>query len=56
MKQTPAIAIFDIGKTNKKMFVFDPQYRVLLEKSIQLGETTDEVEMHVKMWRRLHNG
>ena len=23
MNSTPAIAIFDIGKTNKKLFVFD---------------------------------
>jgi L-fuculokinase len=38
----PAIAIFDIGKTNKKLFVFDGQYKILLEKSMQLEETKDE--------------
>ncbi len=42
MKKTPAIAIFDIGKTNKKLFVFDEQYAILLEKSMQFEETTDE--------------
>ena len=37
-----AIAIFDIGKTNKKLFVFDEQYTILLEKSAQFEEVTDE--------------
>jgi len=36
------IAIFDIGKTNKKCFVFDEHYRIVFEKSVQLPETTDE--------------
>jgi sugar (pentulose or hexulose) kinase len=36
------IAIFDIGKTNKKCFVFDEAYRIVYEKSEQLSETTDE--------------
>jgi sugar (pentulose or hexulose) kinase len=34
--------IFDIGKTNKKCLVFDEQYRIVLEKSTVLPETTDE--------------
>ena len=38
----PAIAIFDIGKTNKKLFVFDEQYNILFEKAMQLEEITDE--------------
>jgi len=37
-----AIAIFDIGKTNKKLFVFDEQYNILLERSTQFEETKDE--------------
>ena len=37
-----AIAIFDIGKTNKKLFLFDEQYNILLEKSEQFDETSDE--------------
>ncbi len=38
----PHIAIFDIGKTNKKLFVFDEQYHVVYEKSEHLPETKDE--------------
>jgi sugar (pentulose or hexulose) kinase len=36
------IAIFDIGKTNKKLFVFDEQLNIILEQSSQFDETTDE--------------
>jgi len=36
------ILILDIGKTNKKCFVFDEDYRIVFEKSTQLAETTDE--------------
>ena len=42
MNPSPAIAIFDIGKTNKKLFVFDEQYSILLERSTQFEEVTDE--------------
>lgn len=42
MKKPPAIAIFDIGKTNKKLFVFDEQYNILFEKAQQFQETKDE--------------
>lgn len=36
------ILIFDIGKTNKKAFVFDESYTILWEKSIGLDEVADE--------------
>lgn len=36
------IVIFDIGKTNKKCFVFDEDYRIVYEKSVHLPETADE--------------
>jgi sugar (pentulose or hexulose) kinase len=36
------ILILDIGKTNKKCFVFDEDYRILFQKTIQLAETIDE--------------
>lgn len=36
------IAIFDIGKTNKKAFVFDEDYRIVFEQTIQLPETADD--------------
>ena len=38
----PVIAIFDIGKTNKKVFLFDEAYAIQFEKSIQLPEIKDE--------------
>jgi L-fuculokinase len=42
MNLTPVIAIFDIGKTNKKLFLFDEGYRIVHEQSRQFEETTDE--------------
>jgi sugar (pentulose or hexulose) kinase len=36
------IAIFDIGKTNKKLFVFDEQYNVVWERSCICAQTVDE--------------
>jgi len=38
----PVIAIFDIGKTNKKVFLFDEDYKIRVEKSVQLPEIEDE--------------
>ena len=37
-----AIAIFDIGKTNKKLFLFDERYQIVWEKSEQFVEISDE--------------
>ncbi len=42
MGKIPVIAIFDVGKTNKKVLLFNEAYKVLYEKSQQLEETTDE--------------
>lgn len=42
MNTTPVIAIFDIGKTNKKFFIFDEDYNILLERSTPFSETKDE--------------
>lgn len=42
MKATPVIAIFDIGKTNKKIFLFDSNYKIVFEQSEKLTETLDE--------------
>lgn len=36
------IAIFDIGKTNKKLLLFDEQYRLVAEQSVTLEPTVDE--------------
>jgi len=42
MNATPVIAVFDVGKTNKKLFLFDEQYRLVFEKTARLTETVDE--------------
>lgn len=42
MKRTPAILIFDIGKTNKKVILFDEDYRLVHEESKKFEEITDE--------------
>jgi len=42
MSKTPVIAIFDVGKTNKKLFLFDEQYKRVHEQSQTFEETTDE--------------
>jgi sugar (pentulose or hexulose) kinase len=42
MKSTPVIAIFDVGKTNKKLLLFDQDYRILDERSARFTETVDE--------------
>lgn len=36
------VAIFDIGKTNKKVFLFNENYQIVWEKSVNLPETVDE--------------
>jgi len=38
----PVIAIFDVGKTNKKLFLFDEQYKIVFERSARFLETVDE--------------
>lgn len=42
MAKQPVILIYDVGKTNKKILLYDPQYRLIFEESVQLGEITDE--------------
>ena len=38
----PVIAVFDIGKTNKKLLLFNEHYQVVFEQSRNLAETVDE--------------
>ena len=38
----PVIAVFDVGKTNKKLFLFDEAYQIVFEKSSQFSETVDD--------------
>ncbi|WP_432712840.1 FGGY-family carbohydrate kinase [Pedobacter sp.] len=42
MEGQPVIAIFDVGKTNKKLFLFDENYKMVYEKSARFTEVTDE--------------
>lgn len=42
MTNLPIIAILDIGKTNKKFFLFDEDYNMLLERSRPFPEIRDE--------------
>ncbi|XOV91316.1 MAG: FGGY-family carbohydrate kinase [Bacteroidota bacterium] len=37
-----AIAIFDIGKTNKKFIIFDQNYEIIFEKGLKFDEKKDE--------------
>lgn len=36
------IAIIDVGKTNKKLFLFDQHYQIMWERTEQFAETTDD--------------
>jgi glycerol kinase len=36
------IAIFDVGKTNKKLFLFDENYKIVFERSARFIETNGE--------------
>jgi sugar (pentulose or hexulose) kinase len=38
----PVIAIFDVGKTNKKLFLIDENYGIVYERSARFVETMDE--------------
>jgi sugar (pentulose or hexulose) kinase len=38
----PVIAVFDIGKTNKNLFLFDEAYRIVYETSTRFDEIEDE--------------
>ena len=42
MNPVPVIAIFDVGKINKKLMFFDERYKLVYEENIKLPETKDE--------------
>ena len=42
MRATPVIAVIDVGKTNKKLFLFDQHYNIVFELSAHLPEIADE--------------
>ena len=62
----PAIAIFDIGKTNKKAFLFNEVYKIVWEESTELAEILDKdgdycedlnalVSWIETIWRKMNN-
>ncbi len=42
MNAIPVIAVFDVGKTNKKVFLFDETYKIVYERTDKFPETKDE--------------
>ncbi|SDF19300.1 Sugar (pentulose or hexulose) kinase [Mucilaginibacter pineti] len=42
MAPIPVIAVFDVGKTNKKLFLFDENYKIVFERTARFTETHDE--------------
>ena len=42
MKKIKVTAVFDIGKTNKKFFLFDKDFREVHKEYIQFDELVDE--------------
>ncbi|MFG4003353.1 FGGY-family carbohydrate kinase [Flavobacterium aquidurense] len=49
------VAIFDIGKTNKKVFLFDENYKIVWENSIVLAETMDDDDFPCENIEALRN-
>jgi sugar (pentulose or hexulose) kinase len=41
-KPIPIVAVFDVGKTNKKLFLFDENYKIVFERTARFIETEDE--------------
>ena len=42
MAALDVIAVFDIGKTNKKLLLFDPDYNIVYEENACFDEISDE--------------
>jgi len=42
MPTTPVIAVIDVGKTNKKLLLFDEDYNIVFERSARIVEIVDE--------------
>ena len=42
MAKKSLIAVFDVGKTNKKLFLFDDNYKIVFERTARFFETVDE--------------
>lgn len=42
MQPQPVIAVIDVGKTNKKLFLFDQDYTIVYQQTARFIETVDE--------------
>lgn len=42
MRSKPVIAVIDVGKTNKKLLLFDQDYKIVFERTARFTETVDE--------------
>jgi sugar (pentulose or hexulose) kinase len=42
MHATPVIAVIDVGRTNKKLFLFNEEYSIVYERSAAFSEIRDE--------------
>ncbi len=51
----PVCAIFDIGKTNKKCFLFDNNFQIVYEQQIQFDEIYDDDGFHAEDLDKLSN-
>ena len=54
MDKKEVIAVFDIGKTNKKLFLFNKQYQVVYEKAVVIPEIKDEDDFPCEDLNELH--
>lgn len=55
MDKEPVILILDVGKTNKKVLLFDRFYKLVFEKSDQFDEILDEDGFHTEDLNKLTN-
>jgi predicted NBD/HSP70 family sugar kinase len=56
MPKTNAILIFDIGKTNKKVLLFDQNLKILVEEETRFPEITDDDGFPAMISKNLNHG
>ncbi|WP_246229511.1 hypothetical protein [Mucilaginibacter humi] len=52
MNPIPVIAVFDVGKTNKKLFLFDESYNIVFERSASLMRSLTKTVSPARIWMR----
>jgi glycerol kinase len=53
--QLPVIAVFDIGKTNKKLILFDEQLKIVFEHAAQFAEIKDEDGLTLNPMKKVYS-